>query len=459
MPFPQNSLVWLKSGLFWRTFFLLGFLITTSIVASVVGIRIAQQIPQAQQLAAQVVSVVTITRAALTHSAPSMRNELLFDLASNEGIRVYLLESTDVVQPTLETTLISDLKTNVRRRLGADTRFASRVNGISGFWVSFKIEDDDEYWLMLERERIVRASGLQWLGWAAVVMTLSLLGAVLISGLINQPLARITVATHAIAKGRQPLPLPESGPAEIIETNRSFNQMVADLNRVESDRALILAGISHDLRTPLTRMQLEIEMASLSSDAREGMQSDIAQMDAIIGQFLDYAKPSETASFIDIDVSTLLSDAAREAARLPDVHMTSRIDPAITVRGNPTDVRRMINNLIENARRYGKTTGSACSEIEIACRIGPINHQQRVIIEVGDHGIGVPEADMEQLLRPFTRLDAARGQANGAGLGLAIVDRVVLRHGGQLHLRAGDGGGLTVHIALPPASDAFNALT
>ncbi|WP_436431120.1 histidine kinase dimerization/phospho-acceptor domain-containing protein, partial [Enterococcus faecium] len=91
-----------------------------------------------------------------------------------------------------------------------------------------------------------------------------------------------------------------SGPTEIEEANRSFNQMVADLNRIESDRALILAGISHDLRTPLARMQLEVEMANLSDESRDGMHSDLAQMDSIIGQFLDYAKPFDANSLESI---------------------------------------------------------------------------------------------------------------------------------------------------------------
>src|SRR5213075_1098314 len=151
-------------------------------------------------------------------------------------------------------------------------------------------------------------------GWAGVVGVLSVLGAALISSLVNLPLARLTAAARAIAQGKRPEALPEKGPKEIIEANRSFNQMVDQLQQVESDRAVILAGISHDLRTPLARMQLELEMANLSTEAREGMQSDIGQMDDIIGQFLDYAKPTEAASFINVDISELLSDTAHEAA-------------------------------------------------------------------------------------------------------------------------------------------------
>jgi two-component system, OmpR family, osmolarity sensor histidine kinase EnvZ len=450
MPSHSNRLAWLKSGLFWRTFFLLGFLITISMAASFASFRLVERTPAAQQLAAQVVSVVTITRAALTHSAPDLRRELLFDLASNEGIRVYPLETTDRIEPPPDSSLMPALQDSVRAKLGADTKFAGKVNDVAGFWVSFKIDDDDEYWLMLERERLERASGLQWLGWAALVLLLSLIGAAFISRLINQPLARLAFAARAIAKGTQPEPLPEIGPTEIIEANRSFNQMVEDLKRVATDRAVILAGISHDLRTPLARMQLEVEMAHLTDDARTGIQSDINQMDEIISQFLDYAKPVDSNNFTVLDLSALLTSIAHEASRLPDVRITTDIDHAISVVGNSTDLRRMVHNLIENARRYGKSAATGLAEIEMHCHLA----DGQAVIEIADHGCGVPQAETERLLRPFTRLDTARGQANGSGLGLAIVERIIKRHTGKLNLRNRETGGLSILMTLPLADAA-----
>lgn len=440
-----------KSGLFWRTFFLLGILTTLSMSAWVGMISVVQRAPQAQQIAAQVISVVTITHAALTHSAPELRRELLFDLVSNEGIRIFALEEDDTVDPAPDNWLMPDIEAIVKARLGSDTRFSSQVNGVSGFWVSFKI-DDDAYWLMLERERLRGLTRIQWLGWAAVVSLMSLLGAAAISNLINRPLARLTAAARAIAKGNQPAPLPERGAIEIIEANRSFNQMVNDLQRVESDRAVILAGISHDLRTPLTRLQLEIEMAHLSIEARQGIESDIGQMDAIIGQFLDYAKPTDPATFSHVDISAMLEESAHAAMRLPDLRITTSITPHAGVMGNPTDLKRVINNLIENARRYGTTMGTDVSDVDITCRLSGPPSARMVTIDVADHGEGVPAEQINDLLKPFTRLDSARGQANGAGLGLAIVQRVVLRHGAQLQVRNRDGGGLLVQITLPASA-------
>ncbi|EGF31782.1 Osmolarity sensory histidine kinase EnvZ [Oxalobacteraceae bacterium IMCC9480] len=442
----QARLVWFRSGLFWRTFVLLAFLIMISMAAWVASLRMVEREPRAEQLANQIISVVTITRAALTHSAPDLRIELLFDLASNEGIRVYPLEDDDLIVPPRDSTLMPLLQNRIRNKLGPDTRFARKVNDVAGFWVSFKIDGDD-YWLMLDRDRIDRTPGIQWLGWAAVTALLALLGAGFISRLINQPLARLSAAARAIAKGQQPDPLPERGPLEVREANQSFNHMVDDLNRIESDRAVILAGISHDLRTPISRMLLEVEMARLSDEARTGMQSDLAQMDGIIGQFLDYAKPTDTASFVQIDLSQLLELAAQEAGRLPDVRVSTHLDAGVTAMGNPIELKRVINNVIENARRYGRTDNGEVTDIDIICCI----EGGKVLIEIGDHGEGIPESEMDRLRRPFTRLDVARGQANGSGLGLAIVERVIRRHSGKLHLRNRHDHGLIIEITLPVA--------
>jgi two-component system osmolarity sensor histidine kinase EnvZ len=447
----------IKSGLFWRTFFLLSVLTTLSMASWIGMINVFQRGPQVEQTAELLVSVVTITKAALTHSAPDLRRELLFELVSNEGIRILTLEPDDKVDPPPSTPMMPEIAARVRAKLGKDTRFSRRVNDMPGFWVSFDI-DGDKYWLMLERDRVVGLSRVQWFGWATVVGAASLLGAALISSLVNLPLARLSAAARAMAQGKPPAPLPEKGPQEIAAANRSFNQMVEDLQQLEKDRAVILAGISHDLRTPLARMQLEVEMANLSTEAREGMHSDIAQMDAIINQFLDFARPTEAAHFVPVDLSDLLEDCAREASRLADVRVATAIEPGVHVLGNATDLRRVVANIIENARKYGKTPsdktgGEQVADIDITCQVKSTGHGRRAVVTIGDHGVGVPDDQIALLLRPFTRLDSARGQANGAGLGLAIVERVITRHNAELTVRNREGGGgLVLQFGLPLAT-------
>lgn len=441
-----NSLDWLQSGLFWRTFFFLALLVMTSMAAWLGSFKVVERTPRVQQLTAQIVSVVTITRAALTHSAPDKRRELLIELASNEGIRVYLLEDTDRVVEQDATETFVELANMIRTKLGGDTRFAREVNDVTGFWVSFDIEED-QYWLRLDEDRVVSASNLQFLGWAIITLVITLLGAVFISKLINEPLSQLSLAARSLAKGRKPKTLPEVGPKEIRETNASFNKMMEDLARIESDRAVILAGISHDLRTPLARMQLEVEMAELADDARLGMQADLGQMDGIIGQFLDYAKPLETVMFETINLSELLNQVVEESSRLPDVVMRSSIGKNIQLPGNKVELRRVFNNLIENGRRYGRTPGTDHVRIDIKCGYKNREKQQGILFTYRDHGLGVPDADMKRLLRPFTRGDISRSQANGSGLGLAIVDRIVKRHGGLIRISNHANGGFMIAIA------------
>jgi two-component system osmolarity sensor histidine kinase EnvZ len=130
------------------------------------------------------------------------------------------------------------------------------------------------------------------------------------------------------------------------------------------------------------------------------------------------------------------------------VRITAELPEQAQVLGNATDLKRVIANLVENARRYGKTPGMDVAQIDIKCSVRGMHAARRVVIEVQDHGVGVPEEQIAQLLKPFTRLDTARGQANGAGLGLAIVDRVLSRHEAELEVSNREGGGLKFTITL-----------
>ncbi|MBY0572897.1 MAG: GHKL domain-containing protein [Undibacterium sp.] len=443
--FPSNSyrLTWLRSGLFWRTFFLLVLLVTASMATWFISFKLVERKPRAQQMAGQIISTVALTRAALTHSAFDKRRELLIDLAQDEGIRIYPLETTDQIIAPDASVFMTELRQLVRGKLGSATQFAQEVNGDSGFWVSFSIEQD-EYWLRLEQERLQSESGLQILGWALSTLLLSLIAAAFISKFINDPLTRIAKATRLLAQGKHAEPLPEAGAKEIIATNRSFNQMMQDLARIETDRVIILAGISHDLRTPITRMQLEIEMAQLDPSARQGMQADLNQMDEIIRQFLEYAKPLESLTLHHFNLSQVCQQVVGDFRRANELQIEANISLNLFMNGNEIEIRRLLNNLIENALRYGRTAKTEILELTFSC-----TQSQQIDIIIRDHGMGIPEAEIASLLRPFTRLDSSRSQANGSGLGLAIVERIVTRHQGSMRLSNHDDGGLEIHLQFP----------
>jgi two-component system osmolarity sensor histidine kinase EnvZ len=416
-------------GLFWRTFALIALLIAVSIAAWFQSFRVIEREPRAQRVALQLVAVVKLTRTALLYSDPDLRRALLQDLESNEGVRVYPRETTDKYRLQPDESLNRLIERDVRGRLGNDTVIAQSVNDIPGVWISFKIDDDD-YWVALDRDQLDTVTGLQWAGWGIFALALSLFGAAFITSLVNRPFARLALAARKVGSGQSPEPLPERGMGVAAETNRSFNQMVQDLEQLDADRALMLAGISHDLRTPLARLRLETEMSPSDEATKLAMVDDIEQMDMIIGRFLDYARPMQRMAEA-VDLSMIGGEMTARFLTEEGVVMKTELAQGAIIEGDPTDVRRVIGNLLENARKYGRSATDDVARITLQTRV---NHG-RVELSVMDEGRGIPEDQVALITRPFYRVDTARTQANGTGLGMAIVQRLVTRQRGTLRLR------------------------
>jgi two-component system osmolarity sensor histidine kinase EnvZ len=301
--------------------------------------------------------------------------------------------------------------------------------------VSFAIEDDD-YWVMLPRERFEPPIGLEWLGGALALLGLALAGGWLIASTLSRPLGAIAAAAGEVGRGQAPAPLAETGPREMRTVSVAFNRMAGDLASMERERAMVLAGISHDLRTPLSRLRLAIEMSGTDQETADGMGADVEEMDQVIGQFLAFAR-GEDEPHTEEDLISLLSELAGSyRKRGKDVAFKPVSLPPL--RFAPLAVRRAVANLVDNALHY------AGGAIEIrTAREGA-----HAVIEVLDRGPGVPAAEADRLKRPFTRLERARSGRGGAGLGLAIVERIARAHGGRLDLAARDGGGLVARISL-----------
>ena len=424
--------------LLWRTFVLIAGLILLAVAAWFELFRFSEREPRARQTADLVASVVNLTRVALVTAQPDLRRELLLDLQEQEGIRIYPAEADERITPlTLDRPGTQIFAEEVRRQLGPDTRLAVERDGLPGFWVSFRIASD-EYWVMLPRERVERQAALRWLGWGAFVLVAALAGAWLIVFRLRRPLRALVGAAADVGRGRVPAPLEESGPQEIQTVSRAFNQMTRDLARLEDDRALILAGVSHDLRTPLARLRLGLEMADADAPLKGGMAADIDEMDRIIGQFLDFARAAGGEPAAPTDLAALARDIA---ARYCDAGhaLTEEIVavPEVTVR--PMAIRRLVTNLVDNAIRH--------ADGDIRLRVAPAS--RAAVIEVLDRGPGIPADEVERLKQPFTRLETARSGKGGSGLGLAIVDRIARMHGGSFDLLPREGGGLVARVTFP----------
>ncbi len=430
----------LPQSLLWRTFLLIAGLMVVAVIAWAAIFARAEREPRARELAQMVVSVVNLTRAALLTTQPDKRHDLLIELSDREGIRVYPSEDEEKITPLPERAVFLQMvAVEVRRQLGNDTRMSMERDGEAGFWVSFRIEGDDEYWVMLPRERVERNLSLEWLGWGAAVLLLALAGAYLVMFRVARPLKALAAAARDIGQGRRPPQLAETGPGEIRRVTHTFNQMSSDLARLDEDRALILAGISHDLRTPLTRLRLAAEM-SADAATREGISADIGEMDKIIGQFLDFARDTEgeppEPTNLNSVVLHVTEPLQRRGARI-ELHLAEL--PPLMLR--PLALLRLASNLINNALRHGGGT----APVEVQTR----REEGRIILEVMDRGPGIPPEEAERLKQPFTRLETARTGAASAGLGLAIVDRVARGHGGRFDLFSREGGGLIARVTLP----------
>jgi two-component system osmolarity sensor histidine kinase EnvZ len=422
-----------------RTFLLLSLLMTLSVLAWLWLFSTYEQEPRARHLSQLMASVVNLTRAAIVNAEPDKRVELLGELSEREGIRIYPAGTGEVIEPLPDNALLNRIVERLRDQLGKDTKLTLERDGEPGVFISFAI-DDDEYWVGLPRERIERTIPWQWLGWGSAALVLSLVGAWLIMFRVARPLQTLASAATEIGRGRTPPRVEEEGPEEIRTLSHAFNQMSKDLARLDADRALILAGISHDLRTPLSRLRMGIELSSADETTRSGMEADVEEMDRTIGQFLDFARLDGGEAFRDTDLALLIEDLSGQYARR-GVSLSVKIGARPVVAVRPQAFRRALTNLIENALHHGAAESPVSLEIECDAR--------ETRIDVADRGPGIPPDHIEHLKLPFTRLDASRSNVHGAGLGLAIVDRIARGLGGRLDLLPREGGGLIARVAIP----------
>lgn len=435
-------------SLFWRTFFYLAILLAGGIVAWVQTLRALEFEPRAVQTAQQIAGLVNLSRAALKQADNIQRVTLMKTMSDQDAaVRVAPQEPEDRYEPYEVDRFTQRVGQELRATLGPGTVIARSVNDAPGLWVGFTIESD-AYWLRAESAQAAAMAGNTWFVWIGIALLATLLGSVGIARLINRPLKQLSFAASRIREGDLDSRLDENTlTSEIREVNMGFNRMARELAKVEEDRAVMLAGISHDLRTPLARLRLETEMSVADEEAKANMVLDIDQLDAIIDKFMDYARPGET-QLRPVHVAQLID---REAATFRDptqIRITSRVAIDIQVLADETELARVFANLFENARRYGRGTDTGVADVAVTyARTGPW-----VILSVRDHGPGVAPAKLSQLTTPFFRGDAARTAATGAGLGLAIVEKAMQRMGGMLELGNAPDGGFIVHLRLRHAA-------
>ena len=270
---------------------------------------------------------------------------------------------------------------------------------------------------------------------------LSVLGGWLFARHLNRPLKALQQAAVKVGVGDFSTKLEEQGSTEVIEVTRAFNQMSRGIAALENDRRLLMAGVSHDLRTPLTRIRLATEMMSDDEDyLREGIIHDIEDMNAIIDQFIEYLRHHKREELELEDLNAIVSEVV-EAEQKHHRTITFKENPSLSeVPVSMVAIKRVVTNMIENAIRYSD------GDIEVETRVS--SNKKFAMVVVNDHGPGIPESELETVFEPFKQGDAARG-SEGSGLGLAIIKRIVDMHGGRVQLLNRPEGGLSAQIYMP----------
>ncbi len=308
--------------------------------------------------------------------------------------------------------------------------FYARVRLSDGQWVSFENQ--------VNKELLASSSTLIWtlLILLAIVALISLLA---VRWLIR-PISMLTQAARQLGTDINQPPLRESGPVEVVQAARAFNAMQSQLKRFIEDRGRLLSAISHDLKTPITRMRLRAEMLE-DAGQRESFIRNLDEMQQITSETLDFLRSEEIREPLQqLDLCELLSSLQQQADELQQP-VTLQPCPPLSVMARPQALKRCLGNLIDNAIKYGDKADISAS-----------HEAPHVVIRVTDHGPGIADDQLEQVFEPFYRIEHSRNRdSGGSGLGLSIARNIALSLGGELHLHNLPEGGLQATLLLPDA--------
>ena len=320
--------------------------------------------------------------------------------------------------------------------LGEGTTVKVEVSDRVYVWVNEATHPD--YWIRMPIGEYDGSTPVSLIIFSGVLLLLSLAGAWILVHQLHRPLKRLAFAAREIGRGDYPGRLKETGPQELVSVTSAFNQMASDVHQLEEDRTLLLAGISHDLRTPITRIRLSVEfMSDDDEELKQGLISDTQDMDDIIDQFIGYVRYGSEEQMEEGSINELIEQVV-EAATKQHTGIETDLKDIPMIEFKPLAMKRLISNLIENAFRYGKAPVIVSS--------AAIKNKLKIVIR--DNGKGIVDLDKTRLFQPFARGDKARG-GKGSGLGLAIVQRIAEMHDGEITLNNHPDGGLEACLTMP----------
>jgi two-component system osmolarity sensor histidine kinase EnvZ len=424
----------LPKSAFGQTVLLIGMLLLINQIVSYISVTYYFIRPSYQQinnlLATQIKLVFIEDR---NHFDPEFNRRFY----AATGIRVYSQRQA-LAQGLDQAIHYQFLSRQMSERLGGEAEVRITPGEPYLFWV--RPPQNPNLWITIPMIGVGEADISPLTIYLLVIGILSVAGGWIFVRRLNRPLKALQDAAHLVGRGQVPPPIPKEGSTELMAVTQAFNQMAKGIKQLEDDRALLTAGISHDLRTPLTRIRLATEMLPDSQDwIKEGIVHDIEDMNEIIDQFIDYVRQDQQEKLQEVDINSLIEDAVQARNIEEDHNIKLDLEPLPGAMVRRVALKRVLENLIENAFRYGS------NDIEITSRFNKKENQ--LCFAIRDFGPGIPEEQIEGLFKPFTQGDKARGSL-GSGLGLAIIKRIVEMHAGSVTLANHPQGGLVATVAI-----------
>ncbi|AGS64827.1 two-component system sensor histidine kinase EnvZ [Salmonella enterica subsp. enterica] len=330
------------------------------------------------------------------------------------------------------------LSHQMAQQLGGPTEVRVEVNKSSPV-VWLKTWLSPNIWVRVPLTEIHQGDFSPLFRYTLAIMLLAIGGVWLFIRIQNRPLVDLEHAALQVGKGIIPPPLREYGASEVRSVTRAFNHMAASVKQLADDRTLLMAGVSHDLRTPLTRIRLATEMMGEEDGyLAESINKDIEECNAIIEQFIDYLRTGQEMPMEMADLNSVLGEViAAESGYEREIN-TALQAGSIQVKMHPLSIKRAVANMVVNAARYGNGWIKVSSGTE----------SHRAWFQVEDDGPGIKPEQRKHLFQPFVRGDSARS-TSGTGLGLAIVQRIIDNHNGMLEIGTSERGGLSIRAWLP----------
>lgn len=429
-----------------RTALVLLFALIASQLVSIALFRHYSREPRVQLVAIGFVGQLKTIRAALEIIPPEQQREFVQRLRDERGMRIFRIRDEEPMEVAPDIPALRAARERLREEFGGESEIFIRTRpqkpDAAPILITRLPVRDGAVYVVFPRNRIVEQDyTYAWIGWGVFGGAIALASAVFLMWRVNRPLKALQIAAQELGRGNAPPPVTEVGPSEVRSVAVAFNQMRDDLQRVDRERATFLAGVSHDLRTPLARLRLAVEMLPTDQTTRADIEGDIADINGVVDQFMDFARDERTEPTEPTDLNRLVELVVERAQRAgTDVTLDLGWPASLPVRRQA--IKRVLGNLLDNAIKHARAPLVVRTNVSASGAIS---------ISVLDRGSGIAPEDVERLKKPFTRLNSSRTGASGAGLGLAIVERIAKLHGVTFELLPREGGGTEAKLTFPAA--------